>query len=95
MLLKVKAVFFYVYDSLVASTNPGWLQSVFDTLMVIFDEVVMQTNICKTVGMVCQPCRASRVRSNEAYTRQMKGEGRGYKDRQRRRCSVQGVGRTW
>ena len=60
--LKVKAEIFYTDDTLVASTNPGWLQSVFDTLMVIFDQVVVQTNVCKTVGMVCHPFRASRVR---------------------------------
>ena len=35
--LKVKAALFYADDGLVASTNPGWLQSTFDTLTGIFN----------------------------------------------------------
>ena len=37
--LTVKAAFFYAYDRLVASTDPGWLQLSFDTLTGIFDQV--------------------------------------------------------
>ena len=31
--MTVKAEFFYVDDGLVASTNPGWIQSSFNTLI--------------------------------------------------------------
>ena len=51
----------------------------------IFDWVVLQTNVQKTVGMICWPLRAAGVRAYEAYTRRMTGEGRIFKDRQKER----------
>ena len=69
----VKVDFFYADKGLVDSTDPGWLQSAFDTLTGIFDRVGLRTNVLKTVGMVCRPCRAAGVRANEAYTQSMKG----------------------
>ena len=79
--LKVKVAFFYGGNGLVASTYPGWLQSAFYTLMGLFDRVGLRTNIRKTVGMACQPCRAARVQADEAYKRKMTGEGRSFKER--------------
>ena len=38
----MKAVLFYLDNGLVASTDPGWIQLVFDTLRVIFDQVGIQ-----------------------------------------------------
>ena len=38
--MKVKEALFYAKDRMVASTDPGWIQSEFDTLMGIFDRVV-------------------------------------------------------
>ena len=35
--------------------------------------------------MVCRPFRSAEVRSDEAYTQRMSGEGRTFKDRQRER----------
>ena len=52
----MKTAFFYADNGMVASIDPGWLQSDFDTLRGIFDWVGLQTNVCKTVGMVCIPC---------------------------------------
>ena len=50
------------------STNPGWIQTVFDTLAGIFDWVVgifdwvgMQNIFKKTVGLVCHPFRVAGV----------------------------------
>ena len=37
--LTVKAAFFYADDRLVASTDPGWLQTSFDKLTGLFDRV--------------------------------------------------------
>ena len=59
--LKVKELFFYVDNRMVASTNPGWIQIAFDTLNGIFNRVGLQKNAQKTVWMVCQPCQASWV----------------------------------
>ena len=50
--LTAKAAFFYVYNRMVASTNPGWIQSAFDTLTGIFERVGLRKKIRKIVGMV-------------------------------------------
>ena len=65
-------------DRVVASTDPVWLQTTFDMLMGIFNHVGLKTNFRKTVGMVCQPCRAFGVRAEEAYKHRMMGEGQSY-----------------
>ena len=69
--LKVKALFFYTDGRMVASIDPGWLNNAFNTLTGIYDQVELRTNVKKTVGMVCHPCRAVRLRPDEAYIRQM------------------------
>ena len=61
--LTVNAEFFYADDGVVASTDPGWLQLAFDLLTGIFDWVGLWTNVCKTVGMMCRPCRVAVVRA--------------------------------
>ena len=50
-----------MYNRLVASTDPGWIQSTVDTPTGIFGQVGLQTNVHKTVGMVCEPCQAAGV----------------------------------
>ena len=47
--------------------------------MGLFDRVGLRKNVRKTVGMVCQPCRAAGVR-DKAYTRRMTREGRIFKE---------------
>ena len=74
--------FFYKYVGMVDSTDPGWIQTELDTLTGVFDQVGLQENVQKTVGMVYKPCREVRVRSDKAYTRRITGEGRSYKNRQ-------------
>ena len=41
----------------------------------------LKANVKKTVGTVCQPFQASGVRSYEAYTWRVRGEGNSYKKR--------------
>ena len=41
--------------------------------MGLFARVGLQTNVCKTVGIVFWPCRAAEVRTDKAYTRKMTG----------------------
>ena len=54
MRLKAKAEFFSILDGrLVSSTNPGWILSVFYTLMGLLDRLGLHKNVRKTVGMVC------------------------------------------
>ena len=50
--LTVRAAFFYADYVLVDSTYPGWIQSVFDTLIGIFNQVGLHTNVCNTMGVV-------------------------------------------
>ena len=68
---------------MVDSTNPGWIQTAFDTLIGLFDQVGLKKNVKKSMGVVCHPCRADGVRADKAYIRRMMGEGRSYKERQR------------
>ena len=51
-----------------ASTDPGWLQSEFNLMMGIFEQVRLRTDARNTVGMVCQPFRASGLQADKAYT---------------------------
>ena len=62
----MKAELFYAYVRLVASTDPGCLQSEFDTLTGIFERAGLRTNIGNTVGVVFRPCRAARVQADKA-----------------------------
>ena len=47
----------------------------FDILTGIFNRVRLQTNIRKTVRVVCRPIWASRAWAYKAYTRNMTGKG--------------------
>ena len=80
--LTAKAAFFYSDNGVVSSTDPGWLQLVFDFLTGLFDRVGLRTNVCKTMGIVCRPFQAAGVQAEESYTRRMTGEGRSFKERQ-------------
>ena len=42
--LKLQAAFLYADNRMVSSTNLGWLQTAFDTLMGLFDRVGLKTN---------------------------------------------------
>ena len=66
--LNVKAAFFYAYNGMVASTDPGWILSMFNILTGISNWVGLRKNAHKTVGVVCQPCRAAGVWADKAYT---------------------------
>ena len=85
--MKVQEAIFYEDDGMVSSTNPGCIQTEFDTLMVIFDRVELKTNVRKIVVMVCYPFRATGEQADESYTRWMTRAGRSYKERQCERVS--------
>ena len=50
-----QADLFYADDSMVAFSDPRWIQWSFDTLVSLFDRVGLRTNVRKTVSMVCRP----------------------------------------
>ena len=45
----------YVDNGVVVFSDPQWIQGEFSTLVGLFDWVGLQTNVGKTVGMVCRP----------------------------------------
>ena len=77
--VKVQESILYSDNRMVASTNPGWIHTSFDTLMGLFDWVGLKDNFRKTMGMVCHPFREAGVWEDEDYTRRMTGVGRRYK----------------
>ena len=76
-----QAALFYADDVMVAWSDPGWLQGAFNTLVGLFDRVGLRTNVGKTVGMVCHPCKAEGNLTTEAYRRRFAGVGPTYRER--------------
>ena len=74
-----QADLFYADDEMVTSSDPQWIQWAFDTLVSIFERVGMQTNVGKTVSMVCRPCQAAGTQLEAACGRRMTGEGPTYR----------------
>ena len=72
---------FYADGGMVASSDPLWLQWVFDKLVSLFEWLGLRTNVGKTVSMVSRPCQASGTQSVAAYGRKMAGEGPTYRER--------------
>ena len=76
-----QAALVYVDYGTVASSDPRWIQGVFNTLVDLFDRVVLRKNFGKTVGMVCHPCQAAGNLSEAAYGKMVTGEGLTYRER--------------
>ena len=87
----VKATLFYADNIIVASTDPVWLHSEFDTLTGLFDQVGIQTNIRNIAGMVCRPVRAAEVQEDKAYTQRMIGGGAEFKGKAEGMSAMTGV----
>ena len=83
---------FYANDRMVASLDPVWLQGAFNALVGLFDRVGLQTNVGKTVGMVCHPCQAAGNITTAAYGRRITGEGHSYRERLRDRVACEECG---
>ena len=62
-----KIALFCTYDDMVASSDPGWLQGGLNTLVGLFDQVGLQMNVKKMVGMVCHTCEAAGTQLESAY----------------------------
>ena len=78
-----QAALFYADNGMVASSDPVWMQGAFNALVVLFDRVGLQTNVRKTVGMVCHPCQAAGNLTTAAYMRRITGDGQSYRERLR------------
>ena len=77
---------------MLASSDPGWLQGDFNTLVTLFDQVGLHTNGGKMVAMVFRPCQAAGTQSELEYERQMTEEGIFYWERQRFRAKCSECG---
>ena len=78
-----QAALFCADDGMVALLGPVWLQGAFNALVGLFDRVGLQTNVGKTVRMVCHPCQAAVNITQVEYGRRLTGEGKSYRERQR------------
>ena len=72
---------------MVALSDPRWLRGIFNTLGGLFDKVGLQTNVRKTVGMVCRPFQAAGNQFDVSYGRHIMGEGPTYRDQLKGRVS--------
>ena len=54
-----QAALFYANNSMVALSDPAWLQGAFTALVGLFDRVGLRKNVGKTISMVCHPCQAT------------------------------------
>ena len=79
------AAVFYADDGLPTCPQPDRLQEALEVMMGMFYKVGLRTNVDKTVGIVCQPCRNAGIQLEEAYTRHMTGKGLTYLERQMER----------
>ena len=75
------AAYFYADDGILASTQVAGLQRVLPTLMGVFNQVRLRTNVAKTVSMDCKPCCALVGHSVYAYGLKMMVEGHIYQER--------------
>ena len=66
---------------MVASSDPGWLQGAFNTLVGLFDRVVLWTNVGKKFGMVCNPYQAAGNLTTGTYGMRVTGVGPTYIER--------------
>ena len=84
-----QAALFYADGGMVASSEPAWIQGAFNALVGLFDRMGLQTNIGKTVSMVCHPCQAAENITQAAYGRRLTGEGKSYEEQQRDRVECE------
>ncbi len=53
--IATRMVSFYVDDGVLSARDPVWLQSAFDVLITLFEQVGLKTNTTKTQVMTCVP----------------------------------------
>ena len=71
-----QAALFYADNGMVASSDPAWIQGVFNALVGLFGRVGLRTNVGKIVSMVCHPFQATAGNITQAtYGRILTGGG--------------------
>ena len=87
-----QAALFYADDGMVTLSNAVWLQGTFNALVGLFGRVSLQTNVGKTVGMLCHPCQAAGNLATAAYGRRITGGGQSYRERLRDQVACEECG---
>ena len=64
---------FYVDKGMIESSDPGWLQGFYSTLVGLFHQVGLRKNVRKTARTLCFPCQASGTQSEAAYEQRITG----------------------
>ena len=80
-------VYLYADGVFVASIQTARLQTTFDALSGLFEQVRLLLNERKTVSMACRPCHAPGQMSSEAYGRGTEETGPTFWERQQRRLT--------
>ena len=70
----------YADDTLIAATDPKWLQQAIDLLVHLFCHMCLDTNIEKTKLMLCDCGYIPTHLSDQAYLRKMTGNGPTFRD---------------
>ena len=82
-----KEIVFYDNNGRMMGRNHIWVQGTLMTLVWIFDQVGIYTNLGKTKSMVCTPGFIWGEMGKEAYNQQAMGEGATLKEQNRTRVS--------
>ena len=62
-----RMVSFYVNDGVLSAIDPVWLQSAFNVLITLFEQIDLKTNTKKTQVMTCVPGKIRESLSEEVY----------------------------
>jgi hypothetical protein len=69
-LVRNQCIAFFVDDGLVAARFPEWLQSSFNTLITLFEQIGLRTNAKKTKFMTCLLGKILVAQTEEEYASQ-------------------------
>jgi hypothetical protein len=72
-LVRNQCIAFFVDNGLVAARCPEWLQSSFDILITLFEQIGLWTNAKKTKVMMCLPGKIRVAQTEEEYASQQTG----------------------
>jgi hypothetical protein len=65
--IATRMMSFYVDDCVLSARDPVWLQSAFNVLITLFEQVGLKTNTTKTQVMTCVPGKIRESLSKEMY----------------------------
>ena len=70
-------------NGMIASSDPRYMLGIFITLVGMFNQVGIKTNVGKKSGIFCHTCQSADTQSEAAYEWWMTGAGLSYQERKR------------